>query len=78
MSWQTKYLQYIRGINNYYQGYGQRWTRIDRKNGMDLSYKKRKQSMTPIIVGDIAAARNQSNEELIDELKRDRIISEEV
>lgn len=78
MSWQTKYLQYIRGINNYYQGYGHRWTRIDRKNGMDLSYKKRKQSMTPIIVGDIAAARNQSNEELIDELKRDRIISEEV
>jgi len=78
MSWQTKYLQYIRGINNYYQGDGQRWTRIDRKPGMDLSYKKRKQSMTPIIVGDIAAARNQSNEELIDELKRDRIISEEV
>ena len=77
MSWQTRYLQYIRGINNYYQGDAQKWTKIPRKPGIDLGANKYKRGTT-VLADDFTSERARVDDETIEQLKRERIISEEV
>ena len=77
MSWQTRYLQYIRGINDYYQSDTRKWTKVPRTSGMNLTGNKFKRGAT-VIADDIAMERARINDETIEQLKRERIISEEV
>jgi hypothetical protein len=77
MSWQNKYLQYIRGLNNYYQSDTRSWIKVRRSSGMNLGADKYKWT-TPMLENDIASERARVHDETIEQLKRDKIISEEV
>ena len=77
MSWQTKYLQYIRGLNNYYQNDTRAWIKVPRSTGMRVKAKEYRRGTT-VLAGDFIDERARVHDETIKQLKRDRIISEEV
>ena len=79
MSWQTDYLRLLRYTDNYYQGHyvGRNKSRDRSVNTSAYDVKKHKK-LTHILRDDHLQFRKLNDDELIDELKQQRIISEEV